>query len=228
MRKQKSVKLRIFIALQALFKCTDERHGLNSVILNEFLKPYNLDCKNTFLRSTAEDLRTFGVDVQRKNGLWVKNHPFTEEKFQKLLFAVSTNPYLSKDEVTEILQNLKPFVTIYQEEYLEGAVDTNTETDGTLYKTFYMLQKAIRTNKTVKYTTSVPGETKRRMFYKYSPKAFYHAVDGLYVTGYNHTLKKEQSVKLNAITAVKENTKETFEESKYKRMLETFTPGYNI
>ncbi|MBR4881455.1 MAG: hypothetical protein IKU19_05940, partial [Clostridia bacterium] len=141
MAKPKSVKLRTLIALQALYKCTDEKHGLSGVLINEILKPYKLDCDMWFVRSFLKDLRQFGIGVQRNGGFQIKNHPFTEEKFQKILFAISTNPYLSKEEITDTLNILRPLVTIYQEEYLEGVIDTQTETDRKLYKVYYVLQK---------------------------------------------------------------------------------------
>ena len=155
MAKPKSTKLRIFIALQVLFKCTDEKHGLNSIKLNKFLEPYNLDCSFKFFKSMIRDLRAFGVDVQRKNGVWIKNPPITEDNLQKVIFAVSTNPLLSKEEATDILQTLKPVVTIYQEEDLEGYVEKKhqTEPNNRLFEICSTIQKAIRTSAKIRYTT---------------------------------------------------------------------------
>lgn len=229
MAKPKSVKLRTLIALQALFKCTDEKHGLTGVLVNEILKPYKLDCDQWFFSSLIEDLRTFGIDVQRDRGYKIKNHPFTEEKFQKLLFAVSTNPYLSKEEATEILQNLKPFVTIYQEEYLEGVIDT-TETDKTFYKLYYVFQKGIRDRTCVRYITkSLLARNKEARYFRFSPTAIYHADGCLYVKGYNHARKKEEAVEFSKIadaTPIRSHPVTATEKAQH--ILETFKPGFAL
>ena len=231
MAKAKSTKLRIFIALQVLFKCTDEKHGINSFKLNEFLEPHNLDCSYKFLKSMIRDLRAFGVDVQRKNGVWIKNPPLTEHKLLKIIFAVSTNPLLSKEEATDILQTLKPVVTIYQEEELEGFVEKkhHTEPNDRLFDICSTIQRAIRTGAKIRYTTDEIDPNIPPKYRLLTPANIYQKDICLYVTGLDHKKKADISVDLRTITDVKiVNTKNKSKEIKQSPALDKFTPGYVV
>ena len=128
MAKPKSMKLRTLVTLHALFKHSDATHRMNSIKLNDFLRPYNLDCTSRVLNDTVRVLREFGVDVRNKGvwenqGIWIQDRPLPDAELNQLIFAVTTNPHLSKSQATEILQNLQPFVTVYQEHLLQGFVD---------------------------------------------------------------------------------------------------------
>ena len=51
--KAKSMKMRFLITLYALFRHSDEDHRLNTSKINEFLRPYQLDCTGRVLNDTV-------------------------------------------------------------------------------------------------------------------------------------------------------------------------------
>ena len=128
MAKPKSLKLRTLVTLHALWKHSDANHRMNTVKLNEHLRPYNVGCTTSrVLNDTVRILREWGMDVRSKGvwenqGIWIENRPLPDHELSRLIFAVTTNPHLSKDQASDILQSLKPFVTVYQEHLLQGRV----------------------------------------------------------------------------------------------------------
>lgn len=125
MSKRKMLKLTTIISLYALFKHTDEEHRLNSVKLNEFLRPYGLECSGyKTLNKTIKALRMLGVEIKCKGwgsdkGFYVVNRPLNNDELNILVYAVTTNPNLSNEQIDEVLQSIKPFVTVYQEGLLK-------------------------------------------------------------------------------------------------------------
>lgn len=128
--KAKSTKLRLLITLHTLYKHSDAEHRINTVQLNEYLKPYGLEYAKGPLGENIKSLREFGLDIRFKHGwsdqgFWIEDRPLSPSKLNKLIYAVTSNPRISKGEATDILQDLKPIVTTYQEEELFGIFDTN-------------------------------------------------------------------------------------------------------
>ncbi len=205
MAKAKSTKLRVLHTLYALHKYTDKKHGLNSFTLNDYLKQYNLDCSgNKYFRSIIKALREFGVDVQRKNGVWIKNRHLTDEILQLINFAVTTNPHVSKEQATDVLNCLKPYVTIYQEEILDNYVEVKTisKNSETLLQNSCIIQKAIINEKQIKFTScNTSSPCSPRMIF--SPKSIYKDDNRLFLSGYNHTKQVEEEVELVTLTNVK-------------------------
>ena len=205
MAKAKSTKLRVLHTLYALHKYTDEKHGLNSYTLNDYLKPYNLDCTcNKYFRNTIKALREFGIDVQRKNGVWIKNRPLTNEILQFINFAITTNPHVSKEQATDALNSLKPYVTIYQEGLLDNRIDAKSErNDGeALYQNCCIIQKAIINNGQIKFTycNTTTHHPKCSLF---SPKSIYIDNNRLFVSGYNHSKESDEEIELGSFANVK-------------------------
>lgn len=204
MAKAKSTKLRFLYTLYALHKYTDEKHGLNSFTLNDYLKQYNLDCSgNKYFRNTIKALREFGVDVQRKNGVRIKDRPLTDEILQLINFAVITSPLISKDQASDVMNSLKPFVTLYQEKLLDNYVEIKAirENSEMLYQNCCIIQKAILNNKLIKFTncnTSSP----RSKCTAFSPKCIYKDDNRLFLFGYNHTKQVEEEVELVTLANV--------------------------
>lgn len=201
-----------------LFKRTDKEHCINSVSLNEYLKPYDLECDRQVLRTTVKTLREYGFDIKSKGGgkgggFWLDKHPLETSKLNKMIFAIATNPHLSKEQSNEILSCLKPFVTIYDEEKLMSIIDTNhdVKVEDTLYDVYCTVSKAINDGRRVRYFT-------RHMKYRkdtqtlasriskgvlFTPKWLYQSKGKLYMIGYDNTNERAQTVDLNSIIDIK-------------------------
>lgn len=218
MAKPKSMKLRTLVTLHALFKHSDADHRLNTVKLNEFLRPYGLDCTSRVLNDTVRVMREIGIDVRNKGewdnqGIWIEDRPLPDHELKRLLFAVTTNSHLSKAQATEILQSLKPFVTVYQEDLLQGFVETKQtiEPDDMLYWTYSVIQEAISSKRRVRYSVDYlkydnetqTVENRREWATLFTPKCIYQTDNQLYMVGYNNTDRRIDAVNLKDITSIK-------------------------
>lgn len=218
MAKPKSLKLRTLVTLHALFKYSDADHRMNTVKLNKYLRPYNVGCTTSrVLNDTVRIMREFGIDVRNKGewdnqGVWIENRPLPEHELNRLIFAVTTNPHLSKAQATEILQSLKPFVTVYQEELLQGHVETTQglEPDDMLYWTYSVIQAAISAKRRVRYAVDYVKydketktvQKKQEWTTLFTPKCIYQTRGQLYMVGYNNTDGCVAAVNLKDITSI--------------------------
>ena len=219
MAKPKSMKLRTLVTLHALLKYSDADHRMNTVKLNEYLRPYNVGCTTSrVLNDTVRILREFGFDVRNKGiwdnqGVWIENRPLPDHELRRLIFAVTTNPHLSKEQATDILQSLKPFVTVYQEHLLQGLVETCgvEDRDDGFYWTYYVIQEAIAAGRRVRYTVDYLRYDKevqtvapcRQWATLFTPKCVYQTNNGLFMVGYNNTDRRVDAVNLEDITSIK-------------------------
>lgn len=218
MAKPKSMKLRTLVTLHALFKYSDADHRMNSVKLNEYLRPYGLDCTSRVLNDTVRIMREYGIDVRNKGewdnqGIWIQDRPLPDHELKRLIFAVTTNPHLSKSQATEILQSLKPFVTVYQEPLLQGLVETQQtlEPDDMLYWTYSVIHEAIAAKRRVRYTVDYVKydketqsvEKKSEWATLFTPKCIYQTKNNLYMVGFNNTDRRIAAVNLKDITSIK-------------------------
>lgn len=218
MAKPKSMKLRTIVTLRALLKYSDANHRMNSIKLNEHLRSYGLDCTGRVLRDTVHILREIGIDVRHKGewdnqGIWIENRPLPDHELNRLIFAVSTNPHLSKDQATDILQSLKPFVTVYQEPQLQGLVETISSfaVKNDLYDIYAVINEAIATKRRVRYSTKYVKyidekrvlEEKEQWTTLFTPKCIYQAENALYMIGYNNTDRRCDAVNLKDIASIK-------------------------
>ena len=218
MAKPKSMKLRTLITVHALLKYSDAKHRMNTLKLNKYLQPYGLDCTSRVLNDTVRVLREIGIDVRHKGewdsqGVWIENRPFPGEELNKLIFAVNTNPHLTKDQATEILQGLKPFVTIYQEPQLQGLVETESRLEmvDKLYSIYAVINEAITTKRRIRYTTkyikyndgNCSVEETEQWSTLFTPKCIYQANGQLYMIGYNNTDRRTDAINLKDISSIK-------------------------
>ena len=229
MAKPKSSKLRTLIALHALYKYTDKEHRMNSLQLNDYLRPYGLECSNVFLSKLIRAMQEYGIDVYRsgsfeQRGVFVQDRPLSEDQLQKLIFAVTTNPHLSKDQATEVLQGLKPFVTVYQEHLLRGTVETDPiMVSEDLHQTYTIVQEAISSHRRIVFRVdrlkydkdNQTVEKIQRIKMRFTPRYIFQKKDKLYMVGYNSTKQIFEAVDLKDITYVSQAMQHTdpFEES---------------
>lgn len=212
--KAKSMKLRTLITLHALYKYTDENHRMNGVKLNKFLAPYGLQCHQPVLTDTVKRLREFGVDVKSKGewdnqGVWIEDRPLSNDVLDKLVFAVCTNPLLSDGQADEILSNIKPLVTVYQEPMLKRSVSAG-EAAGIsprLYHIYSVTHKAIQEKRRVQYTLEdVRYDEERQGVYVeprwerlYTPKYLCRRGEDIYMFGYDHARRQVAAVNLKDV-----------------------------
>lgn len=216
--KAKSMKLRMLITLHAIMKYSDENHRMNSIKLNEYLKPYGLDCSNRVLGDTVRVMREFGVDVHSKGewdnqGIWIKDRPLQNDKLNALIFAVTTNPYIGKSESERILKALTPLVTVYQEPLLNSYIDKSYETsiNANTYQKYIVICDAISSKRRLRYQIPVYqyDYDKKEIVVKnqwptlFTPKCLYQYDEKLYMIGYNHNDKRTDAVDLELISEIK-------------------------
>lgn len=216
MAKPKSAKLRTLIALRTLYKLSDKTHRINSLQLNEYFRPYGLECGSGFLSDLVHTMQDYGIKVHQsgsfeKRGVFVEDRPLSELQLQQLIFAVSTNPHISKAHATEILQSLAPFVTVYQEPLLNSCVDTDsmlhTDDSDSLFQAFSIIQEALSSNRRIvftvdrlKYTASDHSVKKsQRIRMRFTPRYLIQSHGSLYMVGYNSTRRIFEAVDLNDI-----------------------------
>lgn len=216
MYKPNSVKLRTLLTLRALLKYSDEQHRMNSVTMNEHLRPYGLECHQRVLGETVSALREFGFDIRRKGykqGFWMEERPLSDDAADRLVFAVTTNPYLSEAQANEALQSLKPFVTVYREGKLAGMPHKtlSDEPSDTLYKTYTIVREAIAAGRRVQYTVdnikyirAIQAVEKCEQWYTlFTPKQLCQSKDGFYMIGYNHVDECVMAVNLRDIISIR-------------------------
>ena len=218
MAKPKSLKLRTLVTLRALWKYSDANHRMNTVKINEYLRPYGLACTKRVLGDTANVLREMGMDVRNKGewerqGIWIDDRPLPDHELKRLIFAVSTNPHLSKEQTTEILQSLKPFVTVYQEPLLYSLVETEPtiEVDDTLCWAYTVIQEAISAKRRVMYSIDYAKYNKenqtvipcRQWETLFTPKCIYQTKNNLFMVGYNSNDRKVDAVNLKDIASIR-------------------------
>lgn len=216
--KPKSLKLRTLITLHALFKYTDENHRMNTRKLNVHLKPHNLCCTGRVLGDTISVMRDYGIDVQAKGewekyGIWLKDRPLAGKQLDALVFAITTNPYISEKTADKILESLSPLVTVYQEPLLKNHIKKERKiyTNPSFYSKYAIICEAISTKRRIRY--QVPHlkynpETQMVSMEKqwptlFTPKCFYQDGEKLYVIGYNNTDRMSGAVDLTLITDLK-------------------------
>lgn len=219
MAKPKSMKLRTIATLHALFKYSDADHRMNTVKLNEHLRKHNVECTTSrVLNDTVKIMREFGIDVRTKGvwdnqGIWIEDRPLPDHELKRLIFAVTTNPHLSRAQATEILQSLKPIVTVYQEPLLQGLVETepNIDADDSLYWAYSVIHEAVVSGRRVRYSidyTKYNSETQtvepcRQWDTLFTPKCIYQTNNTLYMVGYNNTDRRVDAVNLKDISSIK-------------------------
>ena len=116
----RSSKLRTLIMLRTLYKYTDKNHRMNSIQMNEHLKPYGLDSKRSALCDTVKILRILGIDVKQRiggpyQGVWIEDSLISDEVLEKILYAVSSHPELTEADTKLVRDGLRPLMTVYQE-----------------------------------------------------------------------------------------------------------------
>ena len=216
--KAKSMKLRFLLTLHTLFKYTDKEHRLHTSKLNEVLRPYGLDCTGRVLSDTVSVLREFGFDVRNRGvwdnqGVWIENRPLSDEALRGLIFAVSTNPFLSREQSNDILGTLRPLVTVYQEPLLTSIVNTmdRDPPSNTLFNDYVTVSEAIRQERRVLYTVSrIRYDKETGEVYSvnewdtlFTPKYLCQTDERLYMVGYNNTDRRVEAVDLRYVHNVR-------------------------
>ncbi|MBQ3002170.1 MAG: hypothetical protein IJD82_00405 [Clostridia bacterium] len=210
MPKINSTRQRIVLMLRTFFKYSDAKHPINLVQMNKFLKPYGLEYNRAIMQETLRDMRASGIDVRTrhkwdKHGAWIEERPLKDEQLSKLIFAVDSNPYLSSEQVTEILQSIAPLVTVYQEPRL--AVVTK-KTDGTglpqnVQTAYLVMSEAIGTGQSVRFRKVLPDTGLPSMTDIYfTPKRIILEDGHFYALGVRHVGKCIVTVDLHEIAEI--------------------------
>jgi len=216
--KPKSTKMRFLLTLQALWKFSDEKHRFTNPKMNKYVEPYNLTCTKHSFENTVQVLREFGFDVRTNGfpshqGFWIEDRILSDDNIRSLIFAVTTNPYITKKRAKDTLLCLLPIVSSFQEpllkEYIEFVPDNHA--DDSFYNKHKIICEAIAYKRRIRYSTpylKCDAVSKRvlksaRPHVTFTPKCIYQAGYKWYVLGYNNVTKKTESVDLDTIDDIK-------------------------
>ena len=218
MAKEKSLKLRTIISFRTLHKNSDQNHRMTSRKMNTFLKPFELKISGVGLNDDIRILKEFGVDAHTNEGpqghcAYIKDHLLTDQTLQDLVYAVSSNPHLSSSQATEILAQLKPLVTVYQEPLLQSFMDFGHQTkpDDALYYAYLVTKEAIENKRRILYTIDYAKYNKedktidqiREWETMFTPKYLYKTAKSLYCIGFNNTDKRIECIDLKKTATIR-------------------------
>ena len=210
MPKIKSTRQRIVLMLKAFFKHSDAEHPINLVQMNKYLEPYGLEYNKAIMQETLRDMREAGFDVRTrhkwdKHGAWFESRPLKDEQLSKLIFAVDSNPYLSAEQVTEILQSLAPLVTVYQEPRLAAMTEKmgGTELPPNVQNACMVMSEAIGTKQSVRFRKALPDTD---IFFAkqiyFAPKCMLFDGGRFFAVGVHHERKRIETINLHEITEI--------------------------
>ena len=212
--KAKSTKMRFWLMLQTLLKHTDSKHRMNSVVLNDYLRPHGLECTSRVLKDAMKVFREMGVDARCKGaygdwGVWLEEGPISNANLKRIIFSVATNPYLSNEQATEILQSLKPFVSVYKEPLLQSTVENKPHIGlpDVVFEACTVVQEALDTGRRVRFTvrsfvydeTSPTGFSEKKGVVVFTPKCLYRGTRAVYAVGYNHKKNRVDAIDLSML-----------------------------
>ena len=215
--KAKSQKLRTLLVLKSLYKHSDKKHHTNLTKINAILRSYGLEYRDKTLKDTVNAMRIAGIDVCQSSpnstaSVWIENRPLDDGRLEKLVFAVATNPFLSSEQITEILRYLTPFVTEYQEEQLVGTATNMAQAAVTddYINAYTVISHAIRAQRRVSFvaphhkyshTNSIKSRDIRYRV-SFTPKWILPFDGELYTVGYNNQTKYIEAFDLRDITEI--------------------------
>ena len=203
--------------MHTLFKHSDRDHRINITKLNQQMRAHDLECTSGALVDTVEAMREFGLDVRSKGawdrrGVWLESRPISEDMLRRLVFAISTNPYLPQTQIRECLDSLRPVMTVYQEEDLLNVLEVHKESAANEIYTdhYFKIFEAIRRKQQVVYTTNgirfdrKSGEIhlRERRKTRFTPKCLYRDENRIYMVGYNYVDKCIDAVDLADVVSL--------------------------
>ncbi len=189
MSQKKSSKLRTIHTLRILYKYSDEKHRFSTRKLNEHLKPLGLECTARVLSDTVDNLRKCGVNVGskgrwEKQGVWIEDKLISDENFKLLMFAITSNPHLTKEEKGVAVDSVKPFLTIYQEDDITDIVNdiAPRNSSATPFQVYCAASEAIKHKKQLRCFVSTDDSQIKQI--NIVPQLIRSRENGLEVVGY--------------------------------------------
>ena len=185
--------------------------------LNKYLSPYGVQYGDHYRNDIVRLLREFGIDARSSGsgkswGMWIENGLLSSEVLKKFVFSITTNPYLSKEEATKLLQSLEPFATKYQENLLKSNIEEAIPgtINHNLQNTFLILNEAISYERRVAiakeyFRTDKENHTaniKIGLEILFTPKWIVPTQETVYVAGYNHNKNKVKIIDFNEIASI--------------------------
>ena len=118
---------------------------------------------------------------------------------------MDSNPYLSKKQVTEVLQSLTPLVTVYQEERLSVVTDRTNETQlpEAVRRAHVVMHEAISTHQSVMFKKSFhrSGAQSAKAVY-FMPKRLLFEGGKFFAIGYHHAGERIETIDLHEIAEI--------------------------
>ena len=118
---------------------------------------------------------------------------------------MDSNPYLSKEQVAEVLQSLTPLVTVYREERLSIVTERTNETQlpGDVSRAHMVMSEAISTHQSVMFKKSFhrAGAQSAKSVY-FMPKRLLFEGGKFFAIGYHHAGERIETVDLHEIAEI--------------------------
>ena len=119
-------KTKILYLMKILMEETDELHPLTIKELVTKLDQYNIQAERKSLYNDIENLRSFGIDIEKNNAracaYYVANRSFELPELKLLVDAVQSSKFITHKKSTELIHKIGQLTSVYEARQLKRQV----------------------------------------------------------------------------------------------------------
>ncbi len=158
MAKTANQKLKILYLMKILMEETDEQHPLTIKALVSKLGQYNIRSERKSLYSDIENLRLFGIDIEKINtpicAYYVASRSFEMPELKLLVDAVQSSKFITHKKSTDLIRKIEHLTSIHEAQKLQRQVYISNRIKSLnecIYYNVDYLHEAIAQNKQIKF-----------------------------------------------------------------------------
>lgn len=158
MSKNANQKLKILYLMRILLDETDEHHPLTLKELASKLDQYNIQAERKSLYNDIENLRTFGIDIEKINtptcAYYVASRSFELPELKLLVDAVQSSKFITHKKSSQLIRKIERLTSIHEarelqrQVYISNRIKTPNEC---IYYNIDYLHEAIAQDKRIKF-----------------------------------------------------------------------------
>ncbi len=220
-------KVKILYLMKILLEETDELHPLTMQQILAKLDGYNISAERKSLYNDIENLRLFGIDIEKTNqrtcGYYVAGRNFELPELKLLVDAVQSSKFITHKKSTELIRKISQLTSVYEasglqrQVYMANRIKTMNES---IYYNVDYIHSAIAQGKQISFryfewvVDFAQPEKVRRQFrkngqaYKVSPWALTWDDENYYMVafdGESGKIKHYRVDKMSAMQVLEEN-----------------------
>lgn len=229
---RRNQKLKIMYIMKILLEYTDEEHAITLNEIMDRLKAYDVTAERKSLYSDIENLRTFGLDIQKyqKDRTFyyhVVDRDFELVELKMLVDAVSSAKFITKKESDDLIKKLERFSSKYQAEQLRRQISVNGRVKSKNNRTFYnvdAIHEAINSNRQIVFqyfSWNVDKEMELRhdgKNYHISPWALCWDDEKYYLIGYDADEKRMKHFRVDKMIKTNVTEEARTGEQEFKKL----------